>query len=165
MSWLGSLANDFAVKHPHAKMPSPISRGRKRLEIRREGESRRRSFWDPALCSQHPASCPLTFIMAWRRRQCCCHLYTEDESEAETEGTLPRPHELDRSHLCGCLFFLLDSVDVLRDSVSVSGQASRKPGAHFLPSGCEDGHWLEGLPLAHVPLLSCHLLRYYFPHL
>ena len=98
MNWLGSLANDFTVKHPHSKRPPSISGRREKARNMTGWVIDGTAFGFQALGLLHLSS-PLTFVTAlWWGHYCNHSLWTgkkkkkknkKPEDEKEVTCDLP----------------------------------------------------------------------------
>ena len=99
MNWLGSLANDFTVKHPCSKMPPSISGRREKARNMTGWVIDGTAFGFQALGLLHLSS-PLTFVTAlWWGHYCNHSLWTEKKKKTRSQRmkkkwlvTYPWPH-------------------------------------------------------------------------
>ena len=86
MNWLGSLANDFTVKHPHSKRPPSISGRREKARNMTGWVIDGTAFGFQALGLLHLSS-PLTFVTAlWWGHYCNHSLWTGKKKKKNQEA-------------------------------------------------------------------------------
>ena len=148
MNWLGSLANDFTVKHPGSKMPPSISGRREKARNMTGWVIDGTAFGFQALGLLHLSS-PLTFVTAlWWGHYCNHSLWAEENKNNNQKPrsqrmkkkwivTSPWPHILNRSNSCIfwgiSLFLSSELLNVTVSPVPVFSPASKMPCTNVLP--------------------------------